>query len=133
MIRVTRPGGRVVVLDTDWGTTAVNGADRRLTRRVLDGVSEHITQPWMGRELPGLFHRAGLIDPSVAVETTWSRDRSTATDRPCPQLAAGALDEGAITTDEARRWLDQLAQAADHGEFLWGTTGFAVGATTPAG
>ena len=133
MVRVTRPGGRVVVLDTDWGTTAVNGADRRLTRRVLDGVDRHITQSWIGRDLPGLFHRAGLIDLSVAVETSWSRDRSAATDRPCPQLAAGAVDEGAVTSAEAHRWLDQLAQAAEHGDFLWATTGFAVGATTPAG
>jgi hypothetical protein len=31
-----------------------------------------------------------------------------------------------------RRWLDQLARAADDGTFLWATTGFAVAATTPA-
>jgi hypothetical protein len=49
-----------------WGTTAVNGADRRLTRRVLDGFDDHITQPWIGRQLPGLFHRAGLTHLVVA-------------------------------------------------------------------
>ena len=51
----------------------------------------------------------------------------------CPQLAAGAVDQGAITTAEARRWLDELAEAADHGTFLWATTGFAVAARTRAG
>ncbi len=56
-----------------------------------------------------------------------------AIDRPCPQLAAGAVDQCAITAAEARRWLDELAQAAAHRTFLWATTGFAVAATTPAG
>jgi len=131
MIRVTRPGGRVLVLDTDWGTAAVNGAGRRLTRRILEGFGDHITQGWIGRQLPGLFHRAGLNDIVVAAETSWSRERSAATDGPCPQLAAGAVDQGAVTAEEARHWLDQLAGAADAGTFLWATTGFAVAATTP--
>jgi hypothetical protein len=130
MIRVTRPGGRIVVLDTDWGTTAINGADRALTRRVLEGFVDHITQGWIG-QLPGLFHQAGLHHVMVAAETSWSRDRSAATDRPCPQLAAGAIDQGAITAEEAGDWLDQLAGAAEEGTFLWATTGFAVAATTP--
>jgi len=103
MIRVTRPGGRVLVLDTDWGTTAVNGAGRRLTQRVLEGFGDHIAQGWIGRQLPGLFHQAGLNDVVVAAETSWSREMSAATDRPCPQLAAGAVDQGAITAEEARR------------------------------
>ena len=133
MIRVTRPGGRVLVLDTDWGTTAVSGADRSLTRRVLDGFGDHITQSWIGRQLPGLFGQAGLTHLVVVAETSWSREMSAATERPCPQLAAGAVDQGAITAAQARRWLDQLAEAADNGTFLWATTGFAVAATTPSG
>ena len=87
MIRVTRPGGHVLVLDTDWGTTAVNGADRRVTRRILEGFGDHITQGWIGRQLPGLFHQAGLKDIVVAAETSWSRELSAATEQPCPRRA----------------------------------------------
>lgn len=120
------------MLDTDWGTTAVNGASRKLTLRILDGFGAHITHGWIGRQLPGLFHQAGLNDVVVTAETSWSRETSAATDRPCPQLAAGAVDHGAVTAEEARRWLDQLAAAAGAGTFLWATTAFAVAATTPA-
>src|SRR5664280_2662475 len=102
MIRVTRPGGRVLVLDTDWGTTAVNGAGRRLTQRVLEGFGDHIAQGWIGRQLPGLFHQAGLNDVVVAAETSWSREMSAATDRPCPQLAAGAVDHRAPSPQRKR-------------------------------
>ncbi len=34
LVRVTRPGGRIVVIDTDWGMYAIHGADPRLTARV---------------------------------------------------------------------------------------------------
>lgn len=33
LVRITRPGGRVVVIDTDWGLHAINGADPGLTAR----------------------------------------------------------------------------------------------------
>ena len=70
--------------------------------------------------LPSLFGRPGEPFSNAAIR------RSVA------GVAAGAVDQGAITAEEARRWLDQLARAADDGTFLWGTTGFAVAATTPA-
>jgi SAM-dependent methyltransferase len=133
MRRVTRPGGRIVVLDTDWGTTTVNGGDQRLTRRILDGFCAHLAQAGIGRRLPGLLHRAGMTEVDVAAETAWSRQLSAATRRPCPQLAAGAVDEGAVTPAEADRWLAQLRRAAEDGTFLWATTGFAVAGRTPSG
>src|SRR5512135_2480952 len=56
--------------------------------------------------LPELFHQAGLHHRAVAAKTSWSRERSAATDRPCPQLAAGAVDQGSITAEVAHHWLD---------------------------
>ncbi len=34
LVRLTRPGGRVVVIDTDWGMHAIHGADPVITARI---------------------------------------------------------------------------------------------------
>jgi arsenite methyltransferase len=56
--RVLRPGGRVVVLDTDWDSMVWHAADRDLHRRVMAAWEEHLVDPHLPRVLPGLLERA---------------------------------------------------------------------------
>ncbi len=65
MARVTRPGGRVAVLEFDLGTTVVDHPDRETTQVILQQLADDVAQAWIGRRLPLLFHRAGLTDLSV--------------------------------------------------------------------
>jgi ubiquinone/menaquinone biosynthesis C-methylase UbiE len=65
MSRVVRPGGRVVVTEPDMETYFVNVPDRALTRRILGFVCDAFPRGWIGRELPGLFHDAGLAEIEV--------------------------------------------------------------------
>ena len=61
MRRVTRPGGRVGVLDQDFGTLALDVPDRALTRRIVDGHAERFyAEPWSGRTLARRLRLAGL-------------------------------------------------------------------------
>src|SRR5215469_17688654 len=65
MTRVTRAGGRVAALEFDLGTTVVDHPDRETTQLILQRLADDAVQPWMGRQLPRLFRRAGLTDLSV--------------------------------------------------------------------
>ena len=58
--RVLRPGGRVVVLDTDWDSVVWHASNRDLHRRVMAAWEEHLVDPHLPRVLPGLLERAGF-------------------------------------------------------------------------
>jgi len=49
--RVLRPGGRVLVLDTDWDSLVWHNPDRNLMNRVLVAWEEHLAHPHLPRTL----------------------------------------------------------------------------------
>jgi ubiquinone/menaquinone biosynthesis C-methylase UbiE len=62
--RVLRPGGRVLVLDTDWDTVVWHSRDRARTERVLRAWEQHLADPHLPRRLAGHLERAGFrLDP----------------------------------------------------------------------
>jgi len=60
MVRVTRPRGRVAVLEPDWETLVVDHPDHALTRRVLDTMLARLPTPRVARRLPRLLAAAAL-------------------------------------------------------------------------
>src|SRR3954454_50929 len=49
--RVLVPGGRVLILDTDWDSVVWNTSDRELHARVMSAWQEHPADPWLPRTL----------------------------------------------------------------------------------
>lgn len=135
MVRVTRPGGRVAVLDQDFGTVALAHPDRRLTERILNGVAARMyAEPWSGRRLPGLLRDAGLED--VCLETTVYQDTAM---NPysrsfLERRAANAVRFGLVGTAAARRWLETAVRLAADGGFVLTMNFFgAMGRKPPPG
>ncbi|MBP2370488.1 methyltransferase domain-containing protein [Pseudonocardia parietis] len=60
LCRVVRPGGRVVLLDTDWDSVVWHAADPARHRRVMAAWDGHLVHPHLPRTLPGLLRRAGF-------------------------------------------------------------------------
>jgi SAM-dependent methyltransferase len=92
MRRVTRPGGAVTAIKPDFGTNAINLADRDLVRRVLDHECDtNIPHGWLVRDLRGLMEDVGLrdieIDTRIAIST--------------PELAAAYFTETGRTAQRA--------------------------------
>src|SRR5262249_25113910 len=69
MIRVLKPGGRVLVVDRDWGMVAVDASDIETTRTVLNRACAGIRNGWIGRRLCGLFKNAGVIDVEIQTKS----------------------------------------------------------------
>jgi SAM-dependent methyltransferase len=58
--RVLRPGGRLVVLDTDWESIVWHSGDAERMRHVLAAWDEHLVDPHLPRRLTGFLSEAGF-------------------------------------------------------------------------
>ncbi|NEA35410.1 methyltransferase domain-containing protein [Streptomyces sp. SID13031] len=58
--RVLRPAGRVVLLDTDWGSTVWRSTDDARMARVLTAFEEHLEDPHLPRTLGDSLDKAGF-------------------------------------------------------------------------
>jgi SAM-dependent methyltransferase len=58
--RVLRPGGRALILDTDWDSVVWHVADRERHRRIMAAWEEHLVHPHLPPALPGHLRRAGF-------------------------------------------------------------------------
>ena len=132
MVRVTRPGGRVVAAEPDWQTLVVDAADRALVRRILDARCDRIRNGWMGRQLAALFRDARLGHVGVSAETLIVTDLALAD--ALFELRASARQaavEGVVTQEDAGRFVTDVERAAAAGRFFAAVTGFvAVGSRT---
>lgn len=125
MIRVTRPGGWISLLDVDWGSVLIDAGDPALTRRILDLHHRHHVNPSAGIQLHGLLQRAGLADVETYGETV------CVTEWPLAAMIFGldaitaqAVAQGIITADERTRWNHDLAERTRTGTFFAAITGF---------
>ncbi len=119
VLRVVRPGGRLAVLDFDWGTLALDHSDRALTRRILDWRTDYVDgNNWGGRQNAAHLLRAGWIVREVVVQVAVARDaRGTLAGgvRRAAQLAAAAA---VISADQQNAWTAEIDARLAEGVFF---------------
>ncbi|MGZ0152758.1 methyltransferase domain-containing protein [Kribbella sp. WER1] len=130
MARVLRPGGRAVLIDTDWGTAIIDPADPDVLRRMVDYFRNETANPYSGRRLRGLLVDAGL---EITGETaaTWIEPQAGASTGFVGMMHTTAARAGVITDDEAAVFAGTLRDAAERGAFHMSLTMYAVSARKP--
>ncbi|MFI6681684.1 methyltransferase domain-containing protein [Kribbella sp. NPDC050470] len=131
MARVLRPGGRIVLIDTDWATAIVHPADPVVLQKMVDHFLADSANPYSGRRLRGQLAAAGL---EITGETaaTWIEAQEGARQGFASMMHLTALHAGVITEAEAEAFAKDLADAADRGAFHLSLTMYAVSARKPA-
>jgi ubiquinone/menaquinone biosynthesis C-methylase UbiE len=131
MARVLKPGGRVLALDTDWGSLAVDLADTALAERCLAHTTQRFVQPRAGLTLRRLLATAGL--PAVETKAFAFSYTSLAEAAVLLPMLNDQIPVEADFVPRADRdaWFAALEQADRDGTFVAGWTGYVVLARKP--
>jgi arsenite methyltransferase len=113
--RVLRPGGRLLVLDTDWDTAIWQSGDADRTRRVMAAWNEHLVDPYLPRRLPRLLREAGLELTHLAVIPLLNNryDPNTYSAGMVDLVAVFVPGRQGVTEAEASAWKDDLTGLGD--------------------
>jgi SAM-dependent methyltransferase len=129
MARVLRPGGRITLLEPDWGTLIVGGTEPDMTTRILAVHVHRHQQPFIGRRLRGLLSSYGFTEIELDGRPVIYTDLASANRAFGMWRAAEfAVQAGAISEPEAIRWSEQTEEADANGTFFASSTGFRASA-----
>jgi ubiquinone/menaquinone biosynthesis C-methylase UbiE len=127
LARVTRPGGRVVIFDTDWETLIVDAGDVATTRAILQEKCRLMRHGWIGRQLSGLMREAGLEDITALPRSLILTDGPQAISLHGLQAAAeSALRLCRITQEQCDAWFADILHKHADGRFFSSVTAFIV-------
>lgn len=133
LVRVTKPGGRIVVADPDYDTQVVDVDDQELARRVLRFRADHLLRNGtLAHRMGGLFTRGGLADVTVEAAPVVLRDPAALDNAMgLRSWARTACERGLASSSDADAWERELDEAVARGRFLYSFAIFLTAATKP--
>ncbi|MCW4030720.1 MAG: methyltransferase domain-containing protein [Candidatus Bathyarchaeota archaeon] len=116
--RVLKPGGFLVLVDTDWTSVGVNFSDLELERRLTSFFRDRMRPNGLaGRQLLELTRQGGFLDGQVKVLSIVIRDFS---ETPFSDwLVTEALKAKVATTQEMDRWCSELEEKTAQQAFFF--------------
>ncbi len=134
MMRVVKPGGRIVAAEVDWDTIVSDlpGIDRDLYRRTTRAKSDSAGNGWMGREIRRHVLDMGLDDVASAGFVVIFTDAGAVLDDLGLRLGTERVrDTGAISPAECGRLIAAEEAAGRAGRYFAAFTLFTVSGRKP--
>ncbi len=121
LARVVRPGGRVLLVDTDWESAVWASHDDARMRRVIETWNEHIPHPQLPRTLKRRMLAAGFSDVRIEVVPLLNTayDPNTYSVGMMAMLGNFAIGRNGLTAADIAAWTeDARAIGAEDGYFF---------------
>jgi arsenite methyltransferase len=133
MRRALRPGGRVVIWDSDWGAASWHSEDPERMRRVLRAWDEHLTHPSLPRTLVARLRAAGFENVRAEGHSFFTNKLSDGSfiGSMFPMITRFIEREERLPAGEAEAWADEQRELNERGEFFLNVTQFGFTGTKP--
>ena len=128
-IRITRPGGRIVLVDSDWGSLMVYPGDRVLVDRITGVFASRILpEAWAGRRLHDCLLRHGLVDVQSSI---YPVQADVGVLRTLAAMYQRFVGSQLMTQEQADQHLQELASAFEAGGAVFALSMFVASGRVP--
>ena len=125
LVRLTRPGGTVLIFEPEFDSWLLDGPNPSVVRKLVHFWTDQLRNPWIGRQLPGMFRAQGLHRVSVTpVAATWSLQHLETFG--LRSVMDKAVQASVVTRSEVEEWLQFIEEAHRNESFFGVMTGLVV-------
>jgi len=132
MYRVLKPGGRVLIHDTDWGATLWYSRDPVRMARIMEIWDRHLADPHLPQTLNRKLAVAGFknmcTDPFVQIETKY--DPNSVSGVLMSFIEGYAVSQG-VAQSEASDWTEDLRAIGSNGDYFFSLNEYIFTAIKP--
>ena len=119
--RVLAPGGRIVIVESNWNGLLINSENAMLTQRItsawLKNVAHPHLVPTLGAMLRAHNFKAIRIEGIPVIETHFTP--ANFSNSILPWLADVAQQQGVVNQEEVAAWLSEMKQKAATGSYFF--------------
>jgi ubiquinone/menaquinone biosynthesis C-methylase UbiE len=111
IFRVLRPGGRVLIHDTDWGALLWRSSDAQRMARILKAWDGHLANPYLPQTLSDI-----KVEPVIQLETDFDPGSVSGV---LMNFISGYVESQGISTAEASAWREDLEKLGAAGDYFF--------------
>jgi ubiquinone/menaquinone biosynthesis C-methylase UbiE len=132
--RIVRPGGRAIIVDTDYGSLVIHTHDQARMERVLSAWNEHFVHAGLPRTLSRQLRDAGFTIRQRDVIPMFNPEyRADSFGKQLlGMMASFAVGRRGISKAEADEWLAEFAELGVQGRFFFSLNRYVFVADKPA-
>ena len=127
MVRVTKPGGRILIYDFEWDAHIIYHPNRNLTRNILRFMSDTSPNGWIGSHLQFLLKKCGVKEVEVVPHSLFPHLEFL--QRVFGVALTTAISKGIFSQQEIEGWWAELKRLDEEKNYFVAFQGFIASGT----